>query len=322
MRSLGARHRRSAGGRARRRVLVLSWRAVLVIGLSCVGPGGKPASAETSARSGFLITVTTDPTGAALPGGTLRYQFQLVNGDSVTTSSLIASDTVPAGTVLVPQSQTCGSAGGACTETSQGQTLEWEIPAGAPPKGQFVFSFIVSLANDNPPPEISNGLVFSGPGCPSDTACTFGAPTISVNATAGRPGPAWPPPEWVSAADDNRSNETTTTNPATTANPAYDNQNLVVQVPECSKSESKKKKPECLEISPGRGTGAEAGRQADPSDRSGANPPSKERSQLAHTGDNQLLDLETGLLFLLTGTSFVIASTLIGRSGRHQPFSH
>ena len=268
------------------------------------------------------MTVTTDPKGAALPGGTLQYRFQLVNGDSVTTSSLIATDTIPAGTVLVPQSQTCGSAGGACTETSQGQTLEWEIPAGAPPKGLFVFSFIVSVASDNPPPEISNGLEFSGPGCPPDATCTFSAPNVSVNATAGRPGPPWPPPAWVSAADDNRSNETTTTNPATTANPAYDNQNLVVQVPECPKSENKKKKTECPEISPGRGSGAEAGGQTDPTDRSGANPPSKERSQLAHTGDNQVLDLKAGLLFLLAGTCLVTASELIGRRGRPHPLSH
>lgn len=249
------------------------------------------------------MTVTTDPRGAALPGGTLQYRFQLVNGDSPTTSSLIATDTVPAGTVLVPQSQTCGSAGGACTETSQGQTLEWEIPAGAPPKGLFVFSFMVSVASDNPPPEISNGLVFSGPGCPPDASCTFGAPTVSVNATAGRPGPPWPPPAWVSPADDNRSNETTTT-----ANPVYDNQNLVVQVPECSKSESKKKKPECPEISPGRGSVSEAGGQTDPIAGSGANPPSKGRSQLAHTGDNQALDLEAGLVLFLAGASLVIAS--------------
>jgi uncharacterized repeat protein (TIGR01451 family) len=268
------------------------------------------------------MTVTTDPTGAALPGGTLQYRFQLVNGDSVTTSSLIATDTVPSGTVLLPQSQTCGSAGGACTETSQGQTLEWEIPAGAPPKGLFVFSFIVSIASHNPPDEISNALVFSGPGCPPDTTCTFGAPTVSVDATAGRSGPAWPPPAWVSATDDNRSNQTTTTNPATTANPAYDNQNLVVQVPGCSKSESKKKKPECPEISPGRGFGAEAGGQTNPTDGSGANPPSKKRSELAHTGDNQVLDLEAGLLFLLAGTSFVSASTLIGRLGRPQSLTN
>jgi DNA-binding CsgD family transcriptional regulator len=267
------------------------------------------------------MTVTTDPTGAALPGGSLQYRFQLVNGDSMTTIPLTATDTIPTGTVLVPQSQTCGTAGGACTETSQGQTLQWEIPPGAPPKGLFIFSFIVSVASDNPPPEISNGLTFSGPGCPPDTTCTFDAPTVSVNATSGRPGPAWPPAQWVSAADDNRSNETTTTNPATTANPAYDNQNLVVQVPGCSKSESEKKKPECPEISPGRGSGAEAGGQTNPTNGSGANPPSKERSELAHTGDNQVLDLEAGLLFLLAGTSLVIASTLTAgvRGLTHSP---
>lgn len=322
MRSLGAKHRTRAGRQPCPRAPGIRWRVLFAVALLCVGLGGRPASAGTNASSGFAMTVTTDPTGAALPGGTLQYRFQLVNGDSVTTSPLIATDTVPAGTVLVHQSQTCGTAGGACTETSQDQTLQWEIPAGAPPKGVFDFSFIVSVASDNPPPEIFNALVFSGPGCQSDTTCTFDAPNVSVNATAGRPGPAWPPSEWVSAADDRSSHETTTTYPVTTANPASDNQNLVVQVPECSKSEAKKKKPECPELSPGRGSGADAGGQTDPNRGTGVNSLSNKRSQLAHTGDNQVLDLEAGLLFLLAGTSLVIVSRFVGRRGRPQPLSH
>ena len=311
MRSLGAKHRRSAGRHSRPHVHSLLWRVAFAIALLSLGLGGSRASAGTTSTAGFVITVTTDPTGAALPGGTVQYKFQLVNGDAVTTGPLIADDTVPAGTVLVPQGQTCGSAGGTCTETSQGQTLEWEIPAGAPSKGVFVFSFIVTVASENPPAQISNGLVFSGPGCPANTTCVLDAPTVSVNAISGRPGPAWPPNQWVSAADDQPSNGPTTTAPSTT--PAYDNQNIVVQVPECTKSEDKKKKPECPEITPGHGSGAQTGGQTNPNDGSGATPLSNEPSQLAHTGDNQVLDLEAGLLFLVVGASLVIVSTVMGQ---------
>lgn len=298
MRSPKTGHRAASRGTGFR-VPQIRWWVIVVIGLLVAGFGNRPASADSTGSSGFAIAVAINPAGAVRPGETLQYRFELKNGASVTESAFTATDTVPSGSVLVPHSQSCGTAGGTCSESSMGSFLEWEIPAGTGPYGSFVFAFTVTVTTDNPPSDIQTRLTFRGPGCPPDANCTFDAPTVPVSSMTEPYVSAWG--AGLPGIEDESPGRTTTTRPGS------DSQNLAVQVPKCSKGKAKVTCP------PGRSGNQQAAGKAHKS--------TGNRFGLAYTGDDQLRSLKAGVLLVLSGTFLFVVSGPVGRRSGRQEFT-
>lgn len=276
---------------------------IFLILLTCT-PAAYRVSAATDESSEFTETATASPTGEVDPGGTVRFTLSVGIGDAVSTSSWTATDTVPAGTALLPGSQTCGTGGGTCSETSTGSILEWDIPAGAGPRTSFEMSFAVSVATDNPPPEIQTGFNIGGAGCPANATCTVEAPEVVVSATPTRP-------QSLRAASLESPTTTIASMPPSgpVTGPASDEQNLIVRVPDC---DLRGKKVRCKDPNLNHGAAAQAGAQAG---ASGAPSSAAPIRALAATGDNQIHTAEAALACLLSGSLLVVASAFIGRRG-------
>ena len=275
-------------------------RGLVLAVLLSTGLGDPSASADTGAGSHFTMTVETSPSGNVAPGGTLQYTLLVNNGDSATTSTWDAADTIPAGTALVLHSQTCGTGGGSCSESSNGPTLQWEIPVGSP-KATFVMSFSVSIPTDDPPTEILDWFTFSGPGCQPNTTCTLEAPAVAVSGAPVSPvQPITSQPSPVTTVDSGDPPTTVTTVPT------GDVQNLIVQVPDCDKHG---KKVQCRDPHLDNGSGAQKGVGNTPSPEAGLR-------GLAATGDNEVRSVKAALVCLLSGSLLVLLSMFMSRKRR------
>ena len=274
------------------RILRAGTAVLLVFGLT--GLGDHVAVAQTS--PGFAVRGAVVTSGQVAPGGRVAVEFQVSNGDTVTASPFAASAVTPANTTLVPHSQTCGTTGGTCSESSEGSELLWEIPAGAPTRSTFVFSFEVALSADHPPAAISARLRFSGPGCLVQPFCMYDAPEMPAGEPSIAAGFGLSPSQAPSASP-----------------PTTDNQSLQVAVPECKTVGSKPKDKTRLKCRGSTGPGSPAPGKG----QSGLAFTSRP-SGLASSGASPVRTSEAGLLTIGLGGLLVLVSHHDRRNRRRQ----
>ena len=136
----------------------------------------------------FTVVKSATPAGGVVAGSGTHINYSLAVNNTGTlsnsTTPLVVTDTVPAGTTLVSGSAACSSGTPTCAVSVSGSTITWTIPAGVGPGGAYTLTFSVTANAGDATGTILNTAGFTGPGCTTSPNCSTNTTTTPVTNNA------------------------------------------------------------------------------------------------------------------------------------------